>query len=100
MKRVLTASAAALALVAGTAALPTSANAYPVWVIPAIIGAGFAGFATGAVAATTPPPPPAWGYPAPAYAPPPPPPAYAPRTQCYVTQQWTWGGWQNVTVCN
>jgi hypothetical protein len=44
------------ALALGTAAVPTQANALPVWVIRAIIGAGFVGLGAGAAGAHAPPP--------------------------------------------
>lgn len=47
----LIALSAAAALTVGTLSAPTSANAYPVWVIPAIIAAGVGGLAVGGSAA-------------------------------------------------
>jgi hypothetical protein len=44
----------AAALAAGTVLTPTQASAYPVWVIPAIIGAGAIGIGAGAAAANAP----------------------------------------------
>src|SRR5581483_2058954 len=51
MKRTLTAGIAATALIAATTFSAPSAQAYPVWVIPAIIAAGVGGVAIGGAAA-------------------------------------------------
>ena len=50
MKRALTVLAAVGTLTAATMAIPTDANALPVWVVPAIIGSAVAGVAVGAIA--------------------------------------------------
>jgi hypothetical protein len=50
MKRTLIALTAAAALGAGTVTMPTSANAYPAWVIPAIVVAGVGGVIVGGAA--------------------------------------------------
>ena len=51
MKKILTAAAAVATITTASAALPTPASAYPVWVIPAIIGGTAAGLGVGAAAA-------------------------------------------------
>jgi hypothetical protein len=51
MKRALTTIAAAGALAAATVAVPTQANAFAQWIIPAIVVAGVGGLAVGATAA-------------------------------------------------
>jgi hypothetical protein len=51
MKRALTTIAAAGALAAATVAVPTQANAFAQWVIPAIVVAGVGGAALGVTAA-------------------------------------------------
>ena len=53
MRKTMIALAAATALAAGTTMVPTAANAFAVWVIPAIIGAGIGGLAVGGVAGST-----------------------------------------------
>ena len=50
MKRALTTLAAAGTLAAAAMALPTDANALPVWVVPAIIASAVGGVAIGAIA--------------------------------------------------
>jgi hypothetical protein len=50
MRKTVAALSGAAMLTAGAVALPTQANALPVWVIPAIIGAGVAGVVVGASA--------------------------------------------------
>lgn len=57
-RHALIAGTAAIALAGATVTAPTQANAYPVWVIPAIIGAAVGGVAVGAVASN----PPAYAY--------------------------------------
>jgi len=93
MKKTLTAGIAAAA-VAGTAiTAPTQANAYPVWVIPAIIGGTVGGLAVGAAVAT----PKAYAYePAPGGA------VYVqPSAECrLVRQQSPSGAWRSVRVCD
>jgi hypothetical protein len=51
MKRALTTIAAAGALAAATVAVPTQANAFAQWIVPAIVVAGVGGLALGATAA-------------------------------------------------
>ncbi len=50
MVKYLTAILAAAALAGATVSVPTKAEAYPVWVIPAIVAAGVGGLAVGTVA--------------------------------------------------
>jgi hypothetical protein len=52
MIKTLTAGVAATALAAAAITAPTKAEAYPIWVIPAIIAAGVGGVAVGTVATT------------------------------------------------
>jgi hypothetical protein len=96
MRRTLIALASAGALAAGTAALPSQANALPVWVVPAIIGAGVAGVVIGAAH-----PSPAFGYGAPLDNPPSA--VYAGQypygANCRIMREKVPGGWHRVTVC-
>jgi hypothetical protein len=50
MRKTLVTLAAATALAAGTTMVPTSANAFAAWIIPAIISAGVGGLAVGSAA--------------------------------------------------
>jgi len=51
MRRTLIALAAAGALAIGTAAMPTEAEALPVWVVPVIVASAVVGVVVGAVVA-------------------------------------------------
>ncbi|MCZ7658235.1 MAG: hypothetical protein M5U07_10450 [Xanthobacteraceae bacterium] len=96
MKKTLIALSAAAALGAGTMTVPTSANAYPAWVIPAIIAAGVGGVVVGGAVINQ------QAYAASPY--------YAPRgtvyvqptapaASCYVARERTARGWRRVRVC-
>ena len=50
MKKALMGLSAAALIAAGAASPPTPAQAYPAWVIPAVIGAAFGGIVLGTVA--------------------------------------------------
>lgn len=95
MRKVLTSLAAAGALAAATVSVPTQANAFAQWIVPAIVVAGVGGVIVGsAVAANA------------AYAPP----AYAPAgsvyvqprvaQSCHIVRERTANGWRRVEVCN
>ena len=97
MKKTLVALSAAAALGLGTVSIPTQANAYPAWVIPAIIAAGVggvvvAGAATSAAAVDE-------RY----YAGSPRGTVHvqpvAPAAGCYVARERTPTGWRRVRVC-
>jgi hypothetical protein len=96
MLRPITTIAAAGALAAATVSVPTQANAFAEWVIPAIVIAGVGGLAVGAATTN-----------ATYYAPP----AYAPAGSVYVQpraaatcqivrERTASGGWRRVQVCN
>lgn len=100
-RKALIAGTAAIALAGATVSVPTQANAYPVWVIPAIIGAAVGGVAVGAVASN----PPAYAYEPGPYAAD----AVGPRGTIYVQptadcrivrEQTPTGRWQRVRVCD
>ena len=102
-RKALIAGTTAIAFAGATVSVPTQANAYPVWVVPAIIGAAVGGVAIGAVASN----PPAYAYePGPyAYEPD----AVGPRGTVYVQptadcrivrEQTPSGRWQRVRVCD
>jgi hypothetical protein len=96
MIKSLTAGVAATALAAAVITAPTKAEAYPVWVIPAIIAAGVGGLAIGGAAAATGRP---YAYePAPAGA------VYVRPTvdpgACHLVRERTAAGWRRVEVCD
>jgi hypothetical protein len=94
MTRTLTAGIAAAALAATTFSAP-SAQAYPVWVIPAIIAAGVGGIAIGGAATAANRP-----Y---AYDPAPGGEVYVtPHTAaaCHIVRERTASGWRRVQVCD
>jgi hypothetical protein len=96
MKKTLVALSAAAALGLGTVSIPSQANAYPAWVIPAIIAAGVGGVVVAGAATSA---------------------AYAddryyagprgtvhvqpvaPAAGCYVARERTPTGWRRVRVC-
>ena len=90
MRKALTTIAAAGALAAATVSVPTQANAFAQWVIPAIVVAGVGGLAVGAVAANA----------APAYAP-----AGSVYVQpraaatCHIVRERTANGYRRVQIC-
>jgi hypothetical protein len=95
MRKTLTTIAAAGALAAATISVPTQANAFAQWVIPAIVVAGVGAAVVGSAAANA------------AYAPP----AYAPAgsvyvqprtaavSNCHIVRERTASGWRRVEVC-
>ena len=87
MKRTLTTLASAALLAVSVAAVPTRAEALPVWVVPAIIASGFVGVMTGAAIA----------HPRPFYAAPL---GYAPTRCHFVNTQRPDGSWHKVELCN
>lgn len=88
---------AALALGLATVSLPTKADAYPVWVIPAIIGAAIVGVGTGAAVADAN----HTAYYAPAggtvYVQPS---AARAEAVCHIVRERTAYGWRSVQVCD
>ncbi len=95
MRKILISSASALALLAGTVAVPSSANAYPVWVIPVIIGAAVGGVGLGAVATANAQ---QNGQPVPAAQP-----GLEPRARvgfCHMARARVDGVWRRVEVCD
>jgi hypothetical protein len=91
--KTLTAGIAAAALAGATIAAPTKADAYPVWVIPAIIGGAVGGVAIGAAVTA----PRAYAYePAPGGA------VYVqPSAECYIVREQSPSGvWRRVRVCD
>jgi hypothetical protein len=96
MLKPLTTIAAAGALVAATVSVPTQANAFAQWVVPALVIAGVGGLAAGAVAADS------YAYsPRPMYAP-----AGAVYVQpraaasCHIVRERTSSGWRRVEICD
>jgi hypothetical protein len=97
MKKTLIALSAAATIGAGAIAAPTAANAYPAWIIPAIIAAGVGGVVVAGAATSA---------------------AYAddryyagtrgmvhvqptaPSMGCYMARERTSQGWRRVRVCN
>jgi hypothetical protein len=94
MMKTLTAGVAATALVAAVITAPTKAEAYPVWVIPAIIAAGVGGGAVGG-AATASARPYAYEPAGTVYARP----SVEPST-CHIVRERTASGWRRVQVCD
>ncbi len=95
MKKTLVALSAAAALGAATLTVPTSANAYPVWVIPAIIAAGVGGVVVAGAASSAAYADPYYGPRGTVYVQP-----TAPRaTGCYTARERTSQGWRRVRVC-
>jgi hypothetical protein len=99
MNKALIAVLAAGSVATATVAIPSKAEAYPAWVVPAIIGAGVGGLVLGgaAVAANNPP---YYGYSGPAYGgnvyvrP------SAAPARCYIARERVRGGWRKVQVCD
>ena len=92
MRKVLTSIAAAGALAAATVAVPTQANAFAQWIIPAIVVAGVGGVAVGATTAH-----------ADSYAYSPQGTVYAqPRTatNCHLVRERTANGFRRIEVCD
>jgi hypothetical protein len=96
MVKTLTALTAAGAIAAAAmVSVPTKAEAYPAWVIPAIVGGVVGGVVLGSAAANA-------NY---AYGP-----RYAPRgtvyvqprttASCHIVRERTASGWRRVEVCN
>jgi hypothetical protein len=100
MVKTLTALTAAGVIAATAVSIPNKAEAYPIWVIPAIVGGVVGGAALGAAAAN------ADTYPDADYGP-----AYSPRgevyvqprvaaTTCHIVRERTANGWRRVEVCD
>ena len=91
MRKALTTIAAGGALAAATVSVPTQANAFAQWVIPAIVVAGVGGLAVGAVAANAQP-------------------VYAPSgsvyvqpraaATCHIVRERTANGYRRIEVCD
>lgn len=93
MLKTCSAIVAAAALTAATVSVPTKADAYPAWVIPAIIAAGVGGVAVGttAVAASR-----ADSYAASGEI------YVQPRgaVNCHIVRERTRSGWRQIQVCD
>jgi hypothetical protein len=96
MKKTLVALSAAATLGAATLTVPTAANAYPVWVVPAIIAAGVGGVVVAGAATSA-------AYADDRYYAGPRGTVYvqptAPAAGCYVARERTPSGWRRVRVC-
>jgi hypothetical protein len=98
MRKALTSIAAAGALAAATVAIPTQANAFAQWVIPAIVIAGVGGVVAGAAVAHADSYPDTTGY-APAGAIYVQPRAGVAAANCHIVRERTPSGWRRVQVC-
>jgi hypothetical protein len=94
MKKTLIALSAAATIGAGAIAAPTAANAYPAWIIPAIIAAGVGGVVVAGAATSA-----AYAddryYRGTVHVQP-----VAPSASCYMARERTPSGWRRVRVCN